>query len=147
MQERQGQMKFYAVIDTNVFVSALLAKREDSPPVTVMEKLFDSTVIPVFSKAVLKEYCDVLHRAKFGFDPATVDEFLQDIAQKGILLEPGQMDIVLPDMNDVPFYAVTLAHGDDETYLVTGNLKHFPVKPFIVTPAQFLEIIRHTPTP
>lgn len=45
-------------------------------------------------------------------------------------------------MKDVPFYAVTLAHGDDETYLVTGNLKHFPVKPFIVTPAQFLAIIR-----
>ena len=40
------------------------------------------------------------------------------------------------------FYAVTLAHGNDRTYLVTGNLKHFPVKPFIVTPAQFLEKIR-----
>lgn len=135
-------MKFYAVIDTNVFVSALLAKRADSPTVTVVEKLFDSTVVPVFSKTILEEYSEVLHRAKFGFDPATVDAFLQDVAQRGILLEPGQTDIVLPDRNDVPFYAVTLAHGDDTTYLVTGNLKHFPVKPFIVTPAQFLEIIR-----
>ena len=140
-------MKFYAVIDTNVLVSALLAKHADSPPVTVVEMLFDSTVIPVFSKEVLKEYFDVLHRAKFGLDPATVDEFLQDIARKGILLAPGQTDLALPDMNDVPFYAVTLAHGNDETYLVTGNLKQFPVLPFIVTPAQFLEIIRHTPTP
>ena len=139
-------MKFYAVIDTNVFVSALLAKRADSPPAMVVKKLFDSTVIPVFSKATLKEYFDVLHRAKFGFDPETVDEFLQDIAQKGILLEPKQTDIVLPDMNDVPFYAVTLTHRDDETYLVTGNLKHFPVRPFIVSPAQFLKITRHTQT-
>ena len=56
-------MKYYAVIDTNVFVSALLAKRVDSPPVTVVEKLFDSTVVPVFSKAILKEYFEVLHRA------------------------------------------------------------------------------------
>ncbi len=135
-------MKFYAVIDTNVFVSALLAKHEDSPTVTIVEKLFDSTVVPVFSKAILEEYSEVLHRAKFGFDPATVNAFLQEMAQRGILLEPGKTGIVLPDMNDVPFYAVTLAHGNDRTYLVTGNLKHFPVKPFIVTPAQFLEKIR-----
>ena len=137
-------MKFYAVIDTNVFVSALLAKHEDSPTVTVVEKLFDSTVVPVFSKAILEEYFEVLHRAKFGFDPATVDAFLQEVAQRGILLEPGQTGIVLPDMNDVPFYAVTLAYGNDRTWLVTGNLKHFPVKPFIVTPAQFLEKIRQS---
>lgn len=140
-------MKYYAVIDTNVFVSALLAKRADSATVTVVEKLFDSTVIPVFSKAILEEYFDVLHRARFGFDPVTVDAFLQDVAQRGILLEPEQTNIVLPDMNDVPFYAVTLACGDDETYLVTGNLKHFPVKPFIVTPAQFLKIILSAETP
>ena len=139
-------MKFYAVIDTNVFVSALLAKRTDSPTVTVVENRFDSTVIPVFSRAILEEYFDVLHRAKFGFDPATVDAFLRDVAQRGILLEPEQTNIVLPDMNDVPFYAVTLAHGDDATYLVTGNLKHFPVKPFIVTPARFLEIIQSAET-
>lgn len=44
-------------------------------------------------------------------------------------------------MKDVPFYAVTLTHGENDTYLVTGNLKHFPVKPFIVTPAQFLEML------
>ena len=135
-------MIFYAVIDTNVLVSALLAKRADSSPVAVVEKLFDGTVIPVFSRSILDEYREVLHRAKFGFDPVTVDEFLLDIARRGILLEPEQTNIALPDMNDVPFYAVTLAYGDDETYLVTGNLKHFPAKPFIVTPAQFLEIIR-----
>ena len=117
------------------------------PTVTVVEKLFDSTVVPAFSKAILEEYSEVLHRAKFGFDSTTVDAFLQEVAQRGILLEPGQTNIVLPDMNDEPFYAVTLAHGNDKTYLVTGNPKHFPVKPFIVTPAQFLEKIRHAETP
>ena len=140
-------MKFYAVIDTNVLVSALLAKHIDSPTVTVVERVFDSTVVPVFNKAILEEYSEVLLQAKFGFDPATVDTFLLEVAQKGILLEPGQTNIVLPDMNDVPFYAVTLAHGNDKTYLVTGNLKHFPVKPFIVTPAQFLERIKQAETP
>jgi len=30
----------------------------------------------------------------------------------------------------------------DKTCLVTGNLKHFPVNPFIVTPAQFSKSCR-----
>lgn len=135
-------MKYYAVIDTNVFVSALLAKHADSPTVAIVEKLFDDVVIPVFSREILAEYSEVLKRRKFSFNPDTVDEFLRDLKTRGLLLEPGLTDIILPDMKDVPFYAVTLAHGEDETFLVTGNLKHFPVKPFIVTPAQFLEILQ-----
>ncbi len=134
-------MKHYAVIDTNVLVSALLAKRADSPTVEVVAKLFDGSVTPVFSEEILEEYSDVLHRDKFGFSTSTVDVFLSELQQRGILLETGQTDVVLPDMKDVPFYAVTLANGEDKTCLVTGNLRHFPVKPFIVTPAQFLKIL------
>ena len=29
----------------------------------------------------------------------------------------------------------------EDAYLVTGNIKHFPTKPFIVTPRQMLDII------
>ena len=131
-------MKRYAVIDTNVLVSALLAKRADSAPVVIVGKIFEGTVVPVFSNEILEEYSEVLHREKFGFDAVTVDRFLRELVRLGILLEPDPVDAVLPDMKDVPFYAVTLSSGTDKTYLVTGNLKHFPVKPFIVTPAQFL---------
>ena len=60
-------MKRYAVIDTNVLVSALLAKRADSATVEVVAKLFDGSVTPVFSGEILEEYADVLHRDKFGF--------------------------------------------------------------------------------
>ena len=134
-------MKHYAVIDTNVLVSALLSKRPDSPTVEVVAKLFDGSVTPVFSEEILEEYSDVLHRDKFGFSASTVDVFLSELKKMGILLEAGQTDVVLPDMKDIPFYAVTLTNGEDETYLVTGNLRHFPVKPFIVTPAQFLKIL------
>ena len=31
--------------------------------------------------------------------------------------------------------------GEDEAHLVTGNLKHFPAKPFIVTAREFLDIL------
>ena len=29
----------------------------------------------------------------------------------------------------------------DDAYLVTGNMKHFPKEPFIVTPREMLDII------
>lgn len=30
---------------------------------------------------------------------------------------------------------------DDDAYLVTGNKKHFPIKPFVVTAKEFLDIL------
>ena len=29
----------------------------------------------------------------------------------------------------------------DGSFLVTGNVKHFPVKPFVVTPAEMVKMI------
>lgn len=31
---------------------------------------------------------------------------------------------------------------EDDAYLVTGNQKHYPVRNFIVTPAEMLEILK-----
>lgn len=48
----------------------------------------------------------------------------------------------LPDPKDVVFYEVTMEQRKTEdTYLVTGNLKHFPSEHFVVTPRQMLDII------
>lgn len=135
-------MRFYAVIDTNVLVSALLAKRADSPTVEIVAKLFDGSVTPVFSREILEEYSEVLHRDKFGFSASTVDIFLHELRQIGILLEPEPAEVVLPNIKDIPFYVVTLSNGENDIYLVTENLKHFPAKPFIVTPAQFLKLLQ-----
>ena len=44
-------------------------------------------------------------------------------------------------MKDLPFYEVVMEKREDDAYLVTGNLKHFPVKPFIITARQMLEIL------
>ncbi|MBQ6470860.1 MAG: putative toxin-antitoxin system toxin component, PIN family [Victivallales bacterium] len=135
-------MKIHAVIDTNVLVSALLAKRADSAPVLIIEKVFEGAVVPVFSKEIVREYFDVLHREKFGFDPNTVNCFLQELLQRGIQLDPSPIDTVLPDIKDSPFYAVALSNKTNETYLVTGNLKHFPAKPLVVSPVAFLNILQ-----
>jgi hypothetical protein len=52
------------------------------------------------------------------------------------------MDIGLPDPKDQVFYEVVMEKRKNEvSYLVTGNIKHFPKKPFIVTPREMLDII------
>ena len=48
----------------------------------------------------------------------------------------------LPDDKDRVFYEVTMEkRKSDETYLTTGNIKHFPRELFILTPREFLDII------
>lgn len=49
--------------------------------------------------------------------------------------------VILPDMKDLPFYEVVMEKREDGTYLVTGNLKHFPTRPFIVTAREMLNIL------
>ena len=104
-------MKCYAVIDTNVLVSALLAKHENSATVKVVNHLFDGTVIPVFSESILAEYGDVLRREKFGFDPELVDTFLAELRKCGKQLQVTETGVILPDEKDVPFYEVVLTQS------------------------------------
>ena len=49
------------------------------------------------------------------------------------------------DKDDIVFYEVALSK--EESYLVTGNIKHFPKKPFVVTPAEMLQIINEMKSP
>ena len=57
----------YAVIDTNVLVSALLSTRDDAATVQIISKLFEGTIVPIYSIEITKEYRQVLGRSKFGF--------------------------------------------------------------------------------
>ena len=59
-------MKCYAVIDTNVIVSALLAKSETSATVLVVQQFLEGSVIPIYNDYILGEYSAVLHRKNLG---------------------------------------------------------------------------------
>lgn len=131
----------YAVIDTNVLVSALLSSKEDAATVRVVGKVISGEIVPVYSNAITKEYREVLSREKFGFSEEAVGYLLSAVEKYGILVEPFLPDISLPDMKDLPFYEVVLEKRDDGAYLVTGNIKHFPKEPFIVTPRELLDIL------
>ena len=58
-------MKFYAVIDTNVIVSALL--KWNSVPGVVLQAVFNGFVVPVYNDEILNEYRNVLNRPKIRF--------------------------------------------------------------------------------
>lgn len=132
-------MKIYAVIDTNVIVSALLSKYADAATVLILKKIFEAEIVPVFNKEIIQEYSTVLRRSKFGFPETLIESFIDSIIDFGIFSERLSSDINLPDPKDIVFYEVTLSIED--SYLVTGNTKHFPKEPFIVTPAEMLHIL------
>ena len=134
-------MKYYAVVDTNVLVSALLSSKSDTATVLVFNKIILGDVIPLYSNKTMKEYREVLARRKFKFDVEVVDYVLSAIENFGILVEPSPTGVMLPDMKDVPFYEIVMERTEDDPYLITGNIKHFTDERFVVTPAEFLKII------
>lgn len=134
-------MTYYAVIDTNVLISALLSKHNDSATVQVIERMIIGEIIPVYSAEIMTEYREVLNRKKFKFPQEMINYILSAVEKFGIMVEPTASNAILPDMKDLPFYEVVLEKKNDGAYLVTGNLKHFPAKPFIVTARQMLDIL------
>ena len=110
-------MVYYTVIDTNVFISALLSKRVDAATVRVLEAMFDGKIVPLYHNDILAEYDEVL---------------------------PQPTGEILVDMDDLIFYEVAMEKRDEEAYMVTGNQKHYPVRDFIVTPAEMMKIIEGT---
>ena len=137
-------MKIYTVIDTNVMISALLSRHQDSATVKVLDYLYDRTIVPIYNDEILKEYANVLRRPKFNFPERTVNATLEAI-RKGVRSDRLNSDEELPDPKDIVFYEVALSV--EASYLVTGNIKHFPKKPFVVTPAEMLQIIQEMKSP
>ena len=137
-------MKICAVIDTNVIVSALLSKHEDSATVQVLNAVLDGTVTPLYHNDILAEYEEVLHRPKFHLAEDTIRFFINAITRFGVEVFPQPSGEILIDMDDLIFYEVALEKRDDNAYLVTGNQKHYPVKDFIVTPGEMLKIIEQS---
>lgn len=134
-------MKCYAVIDTNVLVSALLSSHDDAATVQVVGRLFSGEVTPLFNEEILNEYNEVLRRKRFHFSEDAV-RILIDVMEKfGEAVSPSPSGEILPDMKDLPFYEVVLEKRSDNAYLVTGNIRHFPQKPYVVTAREFLDIL------
>ena len=133
----------YVVIDTNVLVSALITRNENSPTVQILRFLANGNIVPVYSEDIVKEYNEVLRRAKFKLSESLIINLFKDIMDNGLkITELAEVTETMPDPNDIVFYAVTLSAQDKDAFLVTGNGKHFPEKPFVVTPSELVEILK-----
>lgn len=134
-------MRYYAVIDTNVLVSAML--KFQSVPGKIANEALLGDLIPLLSEEIIAEYREVLARPKFKFDQKNVEILIDGIVDRGIFVDAVPVEEMIPDPKDIVFYEVVMEgrKEHDDTYLVTGNTKHFPTKSYIVTPKEMLEIM------
>ena len=130
----------YAVIDTNVLVSALITHNSEAATAKVVRLLLNQMFIPMYDADIIEEYDDVLHRSKFPILPEVADALISYIVEHGVEASRVNYEEAMPDEDDRVFYEVSLSHED--SFLVTGNLKHYPTSPRVITPAAFVDLIK-----
>ncbi|MGZ5427956.1 MAG: putative toxin-antitoxin system toxin component, PIN family, partial [Thermoanaerobaculia bacterium] len=116
----------------------------NGPPAEILRFLETRPIVPCFSESILGEYRDVLARPEFRLPANRVTSLLQRFEAVGELVAAEPLSGDFPDPKDVPFLEVAIAaHAD---FLVTGNLRHFPVRlrhgVAVVSPREFIEALR-----
>ena len=97
-------------------------------------------IVPLYNDEILEEYKSVLSRPKFHLNHSLIETVIKAIITDGLNIDrTPTADIEFPDPKDIVFYEIALSVED--SYLVTGNIRHFPVKPFVVTPAEMVRIL------
>jgi len=121
------------VIDTNVFVSALMSRT--GKPANILRLMFAKSILPCYDYRMMGEYVTVLYRPRFGFIRLEIQEIISFIKCDGVFTTPPPLDMFFSDESDKAFYEVARSC---QATLITGNKKHYPDEPFILTPAEFL---------
>ncbi|MBQ7210040.1 MAG: PIN domain-containing protein [Paludibacteraceae bacterium] len=93
----------------------------------------------LYNREILAEYTEVLSRVHFHISKSRLETLINYIYEHGIVTNRTTFNELLIDEDDRVFYEVSLSK--DDSFLVTGNLKHFPFDPRVVTPAQMLQIL------
>jgi putative PIN family toxin of toxin-antitoxin system len=125
-----------AVLDTNVLVSAILSPTGN--PAIIYRMFLTGMLDLVISVSIFSEYKDVLYRPRLKIPAADIDIVLAAIRQYGKMAHPISSTDAMPDEDDRVFYDTAKSA---DAYLITGNAKHFPKEPFILTPAEFLAVV------
>ncbi len=85
---------------------------------------------------------------KFPFSGQAIENLMKLLLRVGQGIDPVEIrEPFLRDLDDKVFYEVVIlkwetVNENKDVYLVTGNLKHYLIKPFIVMPSELLEIIK-----
>lgn len=128
------------VLDTSVFVSALLLPR--SLPRRAVEHALDTGIL-LFSEATLRELWAVMGRPKFDayVTPLEREAFLRNFAGSGELVEVTESLAICRDPEDDKFLELAVeGHAD---CIVSGDDDLLSLHPFrdiaILSPASFVE--------
>jgi putative PIN family toxin of toxin-antitoxin system len=127
-----------SVLDTNILVSAMLTP--GGTPAKVLELALDGGFIVVCCDEIFAEYKDVLFRPHFGFALERVHLILDVIRESCVYVTPEKSGIPMIDESDRVFYD-TAKSGN--AVLATGNAKHYPAEPMVMTAAAFLHRLQH----
>ena len=117
----------------------MLTHNLESATTKTIEAIVTGRIQPLYNPKIIEEYEDVLYRKKFNLDNDYVSQMIRFIIQVGINIERTKSNEMFPDPSDAVFYEVALSK--EGSFVVTGNLKHFPKSPIVVTPAEILDII------
>lgn len=132
------------VLDTNVVISALIAK--NSPPSRIIDELVLNRKAKLYvSDETLAEYIEVLSREKFArfLDfKARAEILFSRLHEISIKFTPEiRLDIIL-DEEDNRFLELALVAQPD--FLITGNTRDFKMPTIgrtqIVTPREFCDL-------
>lgn len=132
------------VVDTNVFVSALLTERgmcasvEALIPAGICELCVDARIV--------SEYEQVFSRGGLGAPSERVALMLDSVHAHATWIAAKPLSRVLPDPSDMPFLEVAASAG---AAIVTGNLRHFPSEACgevaVLTPAELVRVLGRKP--
>ena len=123
------------VMDTNIIVSAALSPTGN--PAKIIARISNDEEIQFFySTQIFNEYRRVLAYERLNISLEKQNALIKAIKKLGIKTDPPTSTIPMPDETDRTFYDTAKASG---AMLVTGNIKHYPAEPFIITPVEFLD--------
>ena len=124
------------VLDTNVIVSAFI--NPNGKPSQVVKLIFQHEAELFYNPAILFEYETVMSRPKFSrfISVDSIYRLIDLIGKIGTSYDPFPSKILMPDESDRIFYDT--AYGSC-SFLISGNLKHYPKKDFILTPDDLLK--------
>ncbi|MCL2015570.1 MAG: putative toxin-antitoxin system toxin component, PIN family [Defluviitaleaceae bacterium] len=123
------------VVDTNVIVSGFMSLNGNPAKIVDMIIQNDERIQLCYNAAILAEYSEVLKREHFNFNEEKVDDFLNKVEGYGLFHEPPKSTFPMIDEKERCFYDVAVHFG---ARLITGNMKHYPVKSFVISPTEFL---------
>ena len=107
-----------------------------------MSLALNDPIVPLVNDEIIYEYTEVLTRNKFGLSESVVKDFLDEFIKRALFLDKTKTNEDFDDPDDIVFYEIVLtARSASNAYLITGNKKHYPIKSFVVTPREMIEII------